>query len=348
MKCTWSQMRNAALALGLMTAWVSTVAAAENQHSAESDSSGPDELIILTGVDVLQGNTDECKGDQCSQQSKDATGDEPKTQFHSFTIQLNDIGNALQESGLSEAQRKEVLKALQELDKFKDSKVEFKKLSETDGEVKVQAFQKAATDALKKLHEDVEVLDLNITPSLKTLITRFPRDAVASGKQYRIGVSCREEVVVVESAPERKPTVSVDQLMEDSPAAKAGIRKGDVIVKLNGKDLKSVNELSEQVQSAGKDEKVLVIELLRGDETITVDVKPEKVELFDLTVDLADIAGASQGWVSSSPQGIPRGMAFKSVSGQETSANLNALREDVKGLKKEIAELKEMIRDLKK
>jgi serine protease Do len=77
--------------------------------------------------------------------------------------------------------------------------------------------------------------------------TRGPILAAAQGEaQGKLGVSVRpgDNGVVVERA--------------DGPAAKAGIRAGDVIVGVNGKPVKSVDELKSAIDAAGKQVAVLV------------------------------------------------------------------------------------------
>jgi len=69
----------------------------------------------------------------------------------------------------------------------------------------------------------------------------------------------------------------VSRFSEDSPAEKAGLKIGDVIVKVDGKRVESVNELSELIQDKEKGEKIK-IEFIRNKKrnTLEVEVGEEK------------------------------------------------------------------------
>lgn len=62
-----------------------------------------------------------------------------------------------------------------------------------------------------------------------------------------------------------------------SPAEQADLRIGDVILKVNGKEIKKLDQFTQLVHQAGQDGKSLLIEVLRGREKIQKEVKP----LFD-------------------------------------------------------------------
>ncbi len=64
----------------------------------------------------------------------------------------------------------------------------------------------------------------------------------------------------------------VREFPEDSPAQKAGVKIGDVIVKADGKRVETVAELSEMIQDKKKGEKIK-IELVRDKKTMTLEVE---------------------------------------------------------------------------
>ncbi|WP_435018945.1 PDZ domain-containing protein [Tundrisphaera sp. TA3] len=69
----------------------------------------------------------------------------------------------------------------------------------------------------------------------------------------------------------------VNEVMKDSPAAKAGLAKNDVLIAIGGKPLTSPDVLMSQVlESEGK---ALSLEYLRGGKKATVSITPEKREV---------------------------------------------------------------------
>jgi hypothetical protein len=72
----------------------------------------------------------------------------------------------------------------------------------------------------------------------------------------------------------------VQQVVADSPAAKAGIQPNDILFAAGDKSLGQVSELSAAI-AAGKDAE-LPIKLLRGGKTMTITVKPEEQKVSGL------------------------------------------------------------------
>ncbi len=77
--------------------------------------------------------------------------------------------------------------------------------------------------------------------------------------------------------PMRMKGVVLTSIGEDSPASKAGLKQGDIIVKFNGKKLEKVNDLQQQVAESEPGTKV-VIEIFRQGKflkkTVTVGKRP--------------------------------------------------------------------------
>ncbi|MGW7797723.1 RIP metalloprotease RseP [Staphylococcus xylosus] len=72
------------------------------------------------------------------------------------------------------------------------------------------------------------------------------------------------------------PTNSVDEVMKGSPAAQAGLKSGDTIVKLDGKTIKGKSDI-DKITEQNKDKKTKVT-VDRDGKTHTMDIKPKKVE----------------------------------------------------------------------
>jgi membrane-associated protease RseP (regulator of RpoE activity) len=66
----------------------------------------------------------------------------------------------------------------------------------------------------------------------------------------------------------------ITDVMKDSPAGKAKLKEGDIILKINGQDIKSIKALVEKVQ-ANQDQS-MSISIRRDGEDQTIEAKPEK------------------------------------------------------------------------
>lgn len=69
--------------------------------------------------------------------------------------------------------------------------------------------------------------------------------------------------------------VMIDNVVKDSPASKAGLKKQDIILSVNGKELNEINKTIELIKD--NPEKELSFVVLRGEEKINLIVKPEMV-----------------------------------------------------------------------
>ncbi len=75
---------------------------------------------------------------------------------------------------------------------------------------------------------------------------------------------------------------SIQAIFPETPAEKAGLQEGDIFVKLDGKDLESVEALIGAVQEAGAGAKLKVTVRRGGEEmdiTIKLDERPEQPEM---------------------------------------------------------------------
>jgi serine protease Do len=100
-------------------------------------------------------------------------------------------------------------------------------------------------------------------------------EALASGKateRPRLGIAlaptrAARRMRAAVGLPEREGLL-VRGVVGDSPAAKAGVERGDLLVGVNGKPLSSVDELFDALEAGGG----LSLDVLRGTEERTVDV----------------------------------------------------------------------------
>ena len=101
--------------------------------------------------------------------------------------------------------------------------------------------------------------------------------AAAEAGDYWLGVACFPVPEALRSQlglAEHEGGILIRDVVPESPAAKAGIRRDDVLMKVNGKPLTNPEDLI-KVVNAGKDKK-LALELIRAGKKVSVSVQPEK------------------------------------------------------------------------
>jgi C-terminal processing protease CtpA/Prc len=278
------------------------------------------------------------------------------------------VAEALDKAGISAEMKEKILKEMAAAEEkaskaikkgvFEARKVEIAK-------DKADAAEKQAAEAEVRVIElnganPGDVIELNVTgdggvqQKIKQLRARVLRDM--ADQKYRIGVACRTEMAEDGSKIE-KPAgdegLIVESVFPDSPAAKAGVKEGDILLKIDEKELVDIDQLMKAVQEAGKEDKELSIAIARGEEKLTLKVKPAEIKDLDRVVENIELNMPSGGWLF---QGKPlQEFPMPNVQGLNTaraftfSANSdNELKKEIESLRKEVAELKEMIRELKK
>jgi serine protease Do len=127
-----------------------------------------------------------------------------------------------------------------------------------------------------------------------------------------------------------KEGILVAEVVEDGPADKAGIKRGDIIVKFNGEDAREVDEFRMNVAQAGVGAEVKV-EVLRDGDMKTLEVKlgerptPEaraerprtEGEWLGITVD--DVGGSQGRRVA--PEGLDQGVVIVRVDENSPAAD---------------------------
>ncbi len=94
--------------------------------------------------------------------------------------------------------------------------------------------------------------------------------------EYWLGVLCRpaDDLPRAESGTADESALRIEQVVPDSPAERAGIQPGDVLLRLDGKPLKQPEDLQAAVQQSGG--KRIELRLRRGDRELTIAAVPEK------------------------------------------------------------------------
>jgi len=140
--------------------------------------------------------------------------------------------------------------------------------------------------------------------------SRDRRVFMLDGRGSAIGVSIRD--LEAEEAAKAKignaAGVFIEDVEEDSPAAKAGIREGDIVVEFDGERVRSARHFARLVQETA-DGRVVKATIVRDGTRQTLDVTPERgSRAFDMV--MPDFAGEIDREVQRGLRSLPRNFAF--------------------------------------
>ena len=185
--------------------------------------------------------------------------------------------------------------ALQAIEKFEDDFEEFERIP----------LQFYKIDALVKLGKKREALRFAATlePIAKRLAEEsgavFIEDAlkqfIASNGEGRAFVDAFNEPPEISMSDfwigaalqSHDRGLQVQEVIDGAPAEKAGVRRGDVIVSIDGEPMNEIQTLIEKVGSTGPE--VMKVELLRDGEVEKVDLTPEERPEMENGIELAAV-----------------------------------------------------------
>jgi len=106
---------------------------------------------------------------------------------------------------------------------------------------------------------------------------------ILGGRGSQIGVSVRdvEDNDVKTGKLPATAGVVIEEVADDSPAATAGLRKGDIVVELDGERVRSVRQFARLVQETPPGRKIQA-SLVRDGQRVTVTVEPRESSAFNL------------------------------------------------------------------
>ena len=113
---------------------------------------------------------------------------------------------------------------------------------------------------------------------------RAPRALeIFGGRGSQIGVTIRdvEESDAKTSKMTAPSGVVIEEVTEDSPAAKAGLKKGDIVVEFDGERVRSVRQFSRLVQETPPGRKAQA-SVMRDGQRVTVTVEPRDTDAFNI------------------------------------------------------------------
>jgi C-terminal processing protease CtpA/Prc len=259
------------------------------------------------------------------------------------------VAEQLEKASVSEEVRERVLKEIDSIS-VNASKAR-SKASELMQDAKKKVEQKLkVTDG----NEQVEVLiEDGREPNERAMRTfgNIFRAQVSKDldQRFRIGVACSSTADEESSSSAGLTIISV---IPDSPASKAGIKEEDVLIAIDGEQVKSVEQLSKSVQAAGKDGKELSLKISRDSKELEIKLKPAEIKDTDKLVESLQLDIPPSGFVFNNQEMLDQ---LKSrIGGQNSAAGSvfafagnDDLKKEIELMRKEIQELKEMIKELK-
>ena len=256
---------------------------------------------------------------------------------------LDTVANGLENAGISEETKASILKNVEDaLSKAKDAGKKAKKAIEVE-------LKATATDGdAKEVKETrIEIRNQKGSPATESVYTtHFFRDPKNDG--YRIGIQCIQ-VDDGDDKSEVKPGLEVKAVVDDSPAKKAGIAQGDILVSVNGTKISKIVDLTNALQEAGKNEKEVTIEFKRDEKVISVTVKPTKMKASDVELENIHLTLPTGGYVfDGGTRSLFRDRLGFAGSGDPNGAQVLNLHSNAFDFKKDIDELKSELADLKK
>ena len=133
------------------------------------------------------------------------------------------------------------------------------------------------SDTFEKINYDDQVLILKmvarIVNQLDTADKRLTYTTAKSDPAPRTG-GFRVYLGTIPNYADSKDGLLIDGVRDDSPAAKAGLKAGDKIVKIGARDIKDVYDYTAMLgeMKAGEE---YVVEVMRGTERLSLRLKPE-------------------------------------------------------------------------
>jgi serine protease Do len=110
----------------------------------------------------------------------------------------------------------------------------------------------------------------------------FPKGSFHGGENFNLNFNRRPRIGLQIQDVEDGKGVTVKDVDEESPAAKAGIKEGDLITQVNGKDIASVDELRTEIKDA-KEGDTVKFSYKRDGQNKTAEIKlPKRLKSMDL------------------------------------------------------------------
>ena len=130
-----------------------------------------------------------------------------------------------------------------------------------------------------------------VPPAHAQAAARTPRAIEIFGRGSQIGVTIRDvEEADAKSNKLTAPSgVVIEEVRDDSPAAKAGLKKGDLVVEFDGERVRSVRQFTRLVQETPPGRRTLAT-VMRDGQRVNVTVEPRESDGFNVFADGKDLS----------------------------------------------------------
>ena len=255
------------------------------------------------------------------------------------------VAKQLANSGISDEIKARILKDVEEAVSKSQKKLSWKtKKSAEEAEADAVATKERAMRMLEKVEK------ANPANGFSTHLFVDPKNDT-----YRIGIQCiQSEIEEGDDDSDVHEGLEVRAVFDDSPAAKAGLEEGDVLLTVDATKINKISDLTNALQEAGKKEKDVTIKAKREDKVINLTVKPTKMKSSDIGLENIRLALPTEGFVVNEDVMKTLQEQMKKVGAEKLNstqvwsfkADSDALKKDIDELKSEIMELKKMIKEL--
>ncbi len=270
------------------------------------------------------------------------------------------VGKELAAAGIPEETKARILKDVEEaLSKAKEVGKKAKKAIVKG--IEIETSEAKSADNKSEVGEETIVIQKksNSPNSSHAFTTQIFRDPKNDG--YRIGIQCTQpdsdHAEEDKEAAKDNPGLEVRAVIDDSPAKKAGIEEGDILLSVNGSKITKISDLTSAVQEAGKNEKEITIELKRHEKVVSVTVKPTKMKSADIELENIQLSLPTGGFVFDNQEAVksfqeqmkkwsPGNMPNGGAQVWSFQGDTGNLKNDIDELKSELAQLKKMIKEL--
>jgi membrane-associated protease RseP (regulator of RpoE activity) len=140
------------------------------------------------------------------------------------------------------------------------------------GETELKEMHKPLFEGLDIPHEKLLRVETIVDDALKGVYEKLGGERLPTKPTTFLGVELAsvEPALAAQLELDKELGALVSMVLENSPAEKAGLKKHDVILKLDGKTLKGPGDFSERVRDHKKGDKV-ALELMRGGKPVEVE-----------------------------------------------------------------------------